>query len=154
MQRGRALVADDALGFDVRTDGAVALALPFRLRLRPQSARALGLPGVAAEGTGGGELPLTTIVLLDPHDETDSPELEPVAAADAFGALMPQAYCFSLDDGKEALVQAYLELTRVVPVWRLTYPQQIGRLEEAADVLERRLDPPDRPATSLAGDAS
>ncbi len=85
-----------------------ALPLPFRLRLRPQSALALGLPGIAAEGPGGGGLPLVAIVLLEPHDEDDAPELEPVDAVEAFGALMPQAYCFSLEEGKEELVEAYL----------------------------------------------
>lgn len=139
MVRGHPLVADDALGFDVSDERVVALPLPFRLRLRQASAAALGLPGVAAEGSGGGELPLAAIVLLAPHDEGDVPELEPAAAADAFGALMPQAYCFSLEEGKEQLVEAYLALTRLVPVQWLSYPQEIGRLDEAADALEELL---------------
>lgn len=139
MQRGHRLVADDALGFTVAASGVTALPLPFRLRLRPQSALALGLPGIAAEGPGGGGLPLAAIVLLEPHDETYAPELEPVDAVEAFGALMPQAYCFSLEEGKEALVEAYLALARLVPVWLLSYPQEIGRLGDVVGVLERWL---------------
>ena len=32
---------------------------------------------------------------------------------------MPHAYCFGLEESKEALVAAYLTLARAVPVWRL-----------------------------------
>jgi hypothetical protein len=141
MLRGHPLVADDALGFAVAEPNVTALPLPFRLRLRPRSALALGLPGIAAEGPGGGELPLAAIVLLEPHDDEDAAELEPVDAVEAFGALMPQAYCFSLEESKEQLVDAYLAVVRLVPVWRLSYPQEIGRLGEAADALEELLGP-------------
>lgn len=140
MQRGRSVLADDALAFDVRGGDVTAWTLPFRMRLWPESAAALGLPGVAAAGQGGSELPLEAVVLLEPHDEDTAPELVPVAAAEAFGALMPQAYCFSLEEGKEQLVEAYLELARLVPVWRLAYPQRLDRLDEVADALQRVLD--------------
>ena len=141
MLRGHPLVADDALGLTVAESNVRVLSLPFRLRLRPRSARALGLPGIAAEGPGGGGLPLAAIVLLEPHDEDDAPEIEPVDAVEAFGALMPQAYCFCLEEGKSYLVEAYLAVVRLVPVWRLSYPQEIGRLGETADALEELLGP-------------
>lgn len=140
MRRGRAIVADDALAFDVDDGEAVASTLPFLLRLRPDSAASLGLPAVAAEGQGGDVLPLEAIVLLEPHDDERAPVLECVAAAEACGALMPHAYCFSLEDGKEALVEAYLALARLVPAWRLTFPRRLERLDEAVDVLQRVLD--------------
>ena len=113
MQRGHPLVADDALGFDVtettvrwrcRCRSGCACG-PSRRCARPAGHRGRGsrAEGSCRSRRSSSSTRTTT---------TDAPELEPVAAADAFGALMPQAYCFSLEEGKEALVEAYLALTR------------------------------------------
>ena len=79
------------------------------------------------------------MVVLAPTD-VDVARLSTLAAADAFGTLMPHAYCFSLEEGKEALVEAYLALARTVPVWRLDYPQRLDRLDETIAALDRVLD--------------
>ena len=135
MARGHRVVADDALAFNGESGEVTALTLPFRLRLRPASAEALELPGIAARGPGGDRLPLVSIVLLDPHDNEAAPMMEAVGAAEAVGALMPHAYCFALDEGKAELVAAYAGLAGAVPVRRLTYRQRLDRLDQVADLL-------------------
>ena len=139
LARGREVVADDALAFEAGGDGVDAFPLPFRLRLRDEAQEALQLPEIAARGSGGGRGPLAAVVILTPAD-VDVAQLSTLAAADAFGTLMPHAYCFSLEEGKEALVEAYLALARTVPVWRLDYPQRLDRLDETVAVLDRVLD--------------
>ena len=135
LRRGRAVLADDALALD-ESD---ALTLPFRLRLRAPTQEALGLPPVAATGAGGERLPLAAVVLLTPDDEDEPAALEALSASTAFAELMPHAYCFALEEGKEALVAAYLDLVQRVPVHRLCYPQRLDRLDATADVLDALL---------------
>lgn len=140
-RHGLTVVADDALAFTVPPTGPVlAHPLPFRLRLRPASRQALKLPEIALrtdEPTPSA--PLTAIVLLDPHGDDDPPTLEPVEPAAALGALMPHAYCFALEEGKAALVEAYGELAARVRMLRLTYPQRIERLDETTALLGDRV---------------
>lgn len=128
---GARLVADDALPFVVEGDRAVAYPVPFRLRLREGSEH-LDLGGGPVEA---GVARLSAIVLLEPHAGEGDPSLEPVAPADAVGALMPHAYCFALDEGKAALVAAYTTLVQSVPVHRLAYPQRPDRLDDTVALL-------------------
>lgn len=139
--RGRTVVADDALGFAAAHDGVAAYPLPFRVRLHGEAREQVPLPAAASRGNGGGSHPFAGVVVLAPAAAPlASAQLSRLAAADAFGVLMPHAYCFSLEEGKEALVEAYLALAGAVPVWRLDYPQRIERLDETVDSLERMLD--------------
>lgn len=135
-QRGFMIVADDALGFTPEDDAIVAVPLPFRILLRPTAQERLGLPAVVA-GEAAPSAPLEQVVILRPASTPlDVPTTTVLTASDAFGALMPHAYCFALDAGKEELVAAYLALVRTVPVVELSYRQELGRLEETLDVLE------------------
>ena len=138
LARGREVVADDALAFEVGDDAVDAFPLPFRLRLREEAQKALQLPPIAARGDGARGR-LAAVVILTPAD-VEVAKLSTLAASDAFGTLMPHAYCFSLEEGKQALVEAYLALARTVPVWRLDYPQRLDRLDETVAVLDAVLD--------------
>lgn len=131
-ERGHELVADDALPFTVEGDAVLAHPLPFALRLREPVALDARL--VRSRETGAAEGPLAAVVLLEPGPV--GPALEPVPAADAVGALMPHAYCFALDEGKEALVGAYTALAAAIPVRRLRYVQEPERLAGAVGALE------------------
>lgn len=136
--RGHGVVADDALAFRGTGDLVDALTLPFRLRPRGGPADATPSPEAAAGGAGGDSLPLAAVVVLAPA-EVEAPQAERLGAADAFGTLMPHAYCFALEERKEELVDAYLALAQSVPVWRLSYPQRPDRLGELADTVEALL---------------
>jgi hypothetical protein len=158
--RGHVVVADDALGFapadevvliqhDVRPrveppqgagTGVIALTLPFQVRLRPAPAALLDLPDVVVAGAGGAAIELRHIVILDPDTAEPAARVTREAASAAVGSLMPHAYCFALDEEKEALVRAYALLADRVSIWRLRYPPDIERLDETVSVLEGLLD--------------
>ncbi|CAN5667130.1 hypothetical protein BH18ACT13_BH18ACT13_01590 [soil metagenome] len=138
--QGHRVVADDALAFVVTGSAAHALTLPFRLRLRPASAAHLELPPIAEQGDGGERLPLAAIVLLEPGAaDGDQPRSVLVAPTEAVGALMPHAYCFSLEEAKEALVRAYAALTGSVLVQRLSFPRELEHLAGTVEHVEALL---------------
>jgi hypothetical protein len=131
-RQGCELVADDALPFAPESDGMCVYPVPFRLRLREEGHEVL----VEQEAPSSPKpLRLSTIVILEPHHDDAPPLLDAVAPADAVGALMPHAYCFALEEGKEELVAAHAALAAAVPVHRLRYPQQLDRLAETVACL-------------------
>jgi hypothetical protein len=139
--QGHRVVADDALAFVSGEGEAQALTLPFWLRLRPASAAHLELPPLVEKGDGGEQLPFAAIVLLEPRAVDGSrPSSEPVAPAEAVGALMPHAYCFALDQGKEELVRAYAALSASVVVKRLSFPRELAQLAGTVEHVEALLD--------------
>ena len=127
---GMAVESDDAIAFAVDDGSTVALTLPFELRPRGQATR--------EAGDGGRRLRLEHVVLLDPASHAPV-ELVEMTAADAFGALMPHAYCFALDDSKDRLVRDYTNLVASVPVRRLTYAQTPESLPAMVDLLRALL---------------
>jgi hypothetical protein len=140
-KKGHRVVADDALAFVISGGTAQALTLPFRLRLRPASAAHLEVPPLAEQGEGGERLPLAAIVLLEPRATDDHPpRSEQVAPTEAVGALMPHAYCFALEEGKEELVRAYAALSASLIVQRLSYPRELDKLDGVVELLEALLD--------------
>ena len=129
MQRyGLEVVADDALAFTVENREALAHPLPFELRLRPESAEALGLPAVALERDAAEPGRLAEVVLLDPRPDFTL-RLQAVDDFSAYAQLMPHAYCFALEEGKERLVHDYAALLVPITVLRLTYPQSFDGLD-------------------------
>jgi hypothetical protein len=154
--RGHRLWADDAVAFEVRDDGAVALPLPFDISLRPASRaffeRQHGLRADRAPSDNGrGELPaesapLAALCILEriPSGETGGPvELRRLAPDDGFRAALAHAYCFDLRDGerKRAMVREYLALADRVPILELRFegrlenlPAMIGCVEDAVDL--------------------
>jgi hypothetical protein len=127
---GLEVVADDALPFSTTAGGATVHPLPFRLRLRPASALAFGMSSPAPQSRASGRARLASIVILDPTSNEPA-TLEPLRAGEAFAALMPHAYCFSLENAKPRLVSVYTELCSNVPVHRLRYPRDLSRLDES-----------------------
>lgn len=125
-------IADDALPFAFVDDGAVARPLPFRLRLRPPSAEIFASP--IERRDVGREAPLGGVVILIP-ERTEAIEARRLSRAEALGALMPHAYCFSLATSRQRLVENYAHLTEGVPIWSVAYPQRIDRLPEVVECL-------------------
>lgn len=128
---GVRLIADDALPFALEDGRAVVHPVPFRLRLREGSEHLDPGGGLVEAGPAR----LATIVLLEPHGDDGHATVEPVAPAEAVGALMPHAYCFALEEGKAELVAAYTGLAAIAPVHRLSYPQRPDALDDAVAVL-------------------
>lgn len=126
------LVADDAVPFVVADGRVSVLSVPFRLRRRDPSRDE---PTGPVMGAATEPHELTAVVVLAPHEGSVAPAIEQLAPADAVGALMPHAYCFSLAETKLALLDEYTHLTAAVPVFRLAYPQRPELLAETVSVL-------------------
>lgn len=121
------VVADDSLAFAAGDDKALALTLPYLVRLRPAAYARLGALAQSA-GPGGEELPLAGIIMIDRDAQAAPAEWSPVSPTEALGALMPHAYCFSLSQSKEQLVEAYAELVERVPVVGLSFRRDLNEL--------------------------
>jgi hypothetical protein len=131
-REGLTVVADDAVAF-APGESVTVRTLPFSLRPRGTDD-----PGVT--GDGGEERPLRHLLLLEPDVEAMSTSLERLAAAEAFGALMPHAYCFSLDDSRERLVDEYTALTEGTPTARVRYRPDLASLPDMIEVIRSLLD--------------
>ena len=150
-QRGHVLWADDAVAFCVLGDRVEAKPLPFRMRLRPESANWFDAP----ELLKGSELQspwleaataatLRAVILLDPCRDSDLPDglnMDRLAPGDAFRKLLPHAYYVSLTDESlnRRLVTSYLELADRLPVFSLRYDPQLELVDRMCDVVERHV---------------
>jgi hypothetical protein len=144
-RRGHPLWADDAVAIDVGGDSAVATPLPFQVRLRTQSAAYFGeRPREAnaplTQGTVDGRRPerLAAVCVLGRHDEP-VPSVTRLSAADAFTALLPHAYWFTLDerDRNRAMMESYMELAARVPVLRVSFAAGLDSVPAIAEAIER-----------------
>jgi len=144
-RRGHAIVADDALPFEVKRDRADVFPIPFRVRLRPDVSVAVGTSGDTVTRSAGGPYPLAAIVLLARTGGGGAPAVQRVEPQRAFPALLSSAYCFSLEErsSKGRLANDYLDLVERVPVFEAQFggkPTAIDALAAAVEsaVLESR----------------
>jgi len=146
--RGHPVWADDAVAFDVHQDhqSVSCIALPFALRVRASGSspppRGASLP--AYHPYAGQTRPLATVCLLERkgRDEGgDSVEVMTLPPADALTAVMPQAYFFGLRDlvQRRQMVEDYLALVSRVPVLRIRFETDLGRLPDLIDTIEGSL---------------
>jgi hypothetical protein len=123
------------------------LFLPFRLRLRPTSAEFLehsdefeGWP--SADSTGQVSAPLAALCVLARTDEpAREVEIRLLSRAEAFTALIPHAYCFSLSNlaKKRRMMQHYLELAARTPTFAISIASGMHRLPQVIDTIEKTL---------------
>ncbi len=137
-QRGSPLWADDAVAFFLDGDLVRSLPLPFAPRLRPAAATQLGALRPADVPGGTETVPIGAIVLLRPETAFVGVGLEPLRPADAFPALLPHAYCFSMEDieGNRVMIDEYLRLVERVPVWCIRFRTGLENLPRIVDKLE------------------
>jgi len=91
-----------------------------------------GLPGAAADAT-------TTDDAEPAGVGTEPVTVERLAPSVAFRMLLPHAYSFSLADGerKRRMMQAYLRLVSIVPVYRVRFRTGLEHLGAITTALER-----------------
>jgi len=150
-RRGNPLWADDAVAFETHAQGVEVLPLPFRIRLRPESAewfdaldhqkgRELSSPWLG----GSSPRPLRALVVLERDESStdDTVQLVRLAGADAFSAVLPHAYYVAVHDERlsRRLVSAYLALADVLPVFALRYAPRLGLVETMAELVEREVE--------------
>ena len=147
--RGYPMWADDAVGFKVADgdDVTQTFFLPFRLRLWPASAEFLkhsekfdGWP--AADSGGQISAPLAALCVLTRSDQRSHPaEIRLMPRAEAFTAIIPHAYCFTLSDlqRKRRMMQHYMDLVARTPTFAVSITSGMQRLPEVLDAIESSL---------------
>jgi hypothetical protein len=147
--RGYPMWADDAVLFETGAmDQATrTLFLPFRLRLWPASADFLGYPDKReewpiADSTGRISAPLAALCVLTRGDEAlREVEIRLLSRAEAFTALVPHAYCFSLSDleKKRQMMRHYMDLAAHTPTFAVSIRSGMERLPQVIDAIEKTL---------------
>jgi hypothetical protein len=147
--RGYPMWADDAVGFEVGEGNQVAetFFLPFRLRLWPCSAEFLrhtekfeGWPD--ADSTGQVSAPLAALCALTRTDQPSrTVEIRSLSSTEAFTAIVPHAYCFTLSDlaRKRRMMQHYMDLVARTPTFAVSIASGMQRLPEVLDAIEETL---------------
>ena len=123
--RGHRLWADDS----VAIQEVSAIPMPFAPRLRRPTREHLGDVKV---GTFDAPAPLAALFVLRRDDSTSVRRLAP---PDGLAALLPHAWCFSLDDEgrKREMMGHYLDLVARVPVFALHFEAGFDRLDAVID---------------------
>ena len=140
--RGHVLWADDAVAFEVAMDGVVAVPLPFRMKLRPDSAAALG-DGRVAESPERPSAALAAAVILR-RDGARPVSVVRLEGGEAFEAALEQGYCYRPSDTerRKGMVDAYLELVARVPVIEVRFEPGWEHLDVLVDTLEEIVSRP------------
>jgi hypothetical protein len=147
-QRGYPPWADDALAFETGREISHALALPFAVRLRPESQEYFAVEPLPPEtepqnGTvitvGADRHPIAALCVLSRGAENDPSAVQPLEASEAVTALLPHAYWSTLADEprKARMVQTYLELANTISTYAVTISPVLDKLPGLVDELER-----------------
>ncbi|MGE4056927.1 MAG: hypothetical protein AB7F99_19230, partial [Vicinamibacterales bacterium] len=149
-RRGYRQLADDSLVLQFGHQGVRARELPFGVRLRPQSAAFFGVGSGATQirATGASAAatvstqPLSALFILS-RTSAGQPVAEQLPALAAYQALLPFARCFDAKDRevRRRVLQHYLELVAVIPVFTLKYASGLESLPAVFDCVERAVGP-------------
>jgi hypothetical protein len=142
-RRGYRLWADDAVAFDVTGADVVALPLPFRIILRPESSAFFGSDAdtdVQSPAATGPE-PLAAVVILE-RIEDRGVSVARLSGADAFPAALAQGYCYRPTDAEQnaRMVDDYLELAARVPVLAARFEPRFESVEKLLDAIDNVLE--------------
>jgi hypothetical protein len=174
-RRGYPLYADDAVVFELREGQPLSSRIPFKIRLRRPSADHFGTEPKERVLVGGGpapearqeqDLPLAAVFVLErsaPDERVTAGissrgdpgaivAVERLAAAVAFQAVLPHAYCFSLRDPrrKALMMRQYMGLADKVPVLRVRFRPGLEHLPAIVDEIARAVAANWAPAEAAA----
>jgi hypothetical protein len=140
-QAGYRQLADDALVLRPEQDRVSVCPLPFAPRLREASRLHFGyadLSVVPSVHFQPADLVLSSIFLLRQEDHVERPRLALLPQAQAFSALLAHAHCFDAQDRGHArrLVEDYLAMISLVPVFALQYRPGLQRLPELIEIIQ------------------
>jgi hypothetical protein len=148
-RRGYTLWADDAVTFQINDGdlGAHALAVPFRLRLHPMSASAIGDAETAHRWPKPRPIeleaaPLAALcVLRREAGGLRAAEINGLSRIDSVTALLPHAYCFTMDDPnrKRLMMRRYIDLAERVPTFAVTIASGLEKLPDVLNEIEQSI---------------
>jgi hypothetical protein len=129
--------ADDTLVMQVESGRVHAIPIAYDVALRPPSIAHFGdrAGSVRVIRASGGPVPLRALFLIE--RTSPSPAIQPLAPTVALQALLPHACAFSMTDAvrRRLMVEQYLALVDLVPVYRLSYPSTFECLPDVADLV-------------------
>jgi len=147
-RRGYEQWADDGVVLEVGGGRALAVPLPFDVRLRPESSGMFGLDGSrfhqfsSMDAKGGSERNPTTLgaicVLSRSTESSGSPvTIERLEPAQAFSPVLSHAHEFDPSnlDRRRRMLQTYLELLDVVPVYDVRFRPGVEHFPRVLDAL-------------------
>jgi hypothetical protein len=140
-QAGYRQLADDALVLQLEPDRVSVCPLPFVPRLRPVSRLHFGYADqnpVPHVDVRPADLVVSTIFLLRQDEQTERPRLALLPQAQAFSAVLAHAYCYDARDRSHTrrLVDSYLAIVSLVPVFTLQYRPDLQRLPQLIEIIK------------------
>lgn len=137
-RRGLEQHADDTLVLDIGPPVVKTVPLAFVPRLRDASARFFD---TTADGSSASPArnprtrSLDALFVMHPADGAARLSVEPLRSTEAFRAVLAHAHCFEPDnpDVRRRLVQHYLDLCAIVPVYEVRYAPDLARLDAMLD---------------------
>jgi hypothetical protein len=147
-RRGFEVWADDAVAFTVEDGRAVAIPLPFALRLRPEVADFFGVPtrsdrqssrkSETLRHKASGSRGIASVSLLERGLGVAVGRTSP---GDALPAVLYHSFYFSLNDPEvlRRMSMQFLELVASVPVFRVSLPVGLNEMNDVLDEFERRV---------------
>ena len=139
--RGFPQWADDALAIDLSRERPMALALPFESRLRSRAREFFH--GATPFRASDAEAPLAALGLIVRAPlEDDVVRLEKLAGGRAFDEVVQHAYRLGLrtdHDRRRALIENYLRLVAVVPVYEIRFRPGFESLAAVVEIVGERL---------------
>ena len=140
-QAGYRQLSDDALVLQLEGDRVSVCPLPFASSLRPASRLHFGysdqIPTPRVD-LRPADLALSAIFLLQQDDQIGRPRLALLPQAQAFSALLAHANCFDAQDRSQTrrLVDSYLAIVSLVPVFALHYRPDLQRLPQLIEIIQ------------------
>jgi hypothetical protein len=140
-QAGYRQLADDALVLQLEQYRVSVCALPFAPRLRQATQLHFGYPDQIpslSEHFQPAELVLSAIFLLRQDEQTERPRLALLPQAQALSAVLAHAYCYDAQDPRHTrrLVDSYLAMVSLVPVFALHYRPDLQRLPQLIEIIQ------------------
>lgn len=146
-RRGYPLWGDDVLAYEISNGDALAVSLPFEIRLRPSAAEFFGNEAITASAMGTAEHPpgnktarLASVFVLERNDELTIPvDVRRLPVAQAFPKILAHACWFTLRDseGKRRLIDKYLDLAARTPIFQLTFKPGLDNLPAILNAIEQ-----------------
>ncbi len=134
--------ADDTLVLAIGATSVTAVPIAYDVALRPASVTHFGGRQASAGvvRASGAPTPVRALFLIDRSDST--PSIRLLDPREAFEALLPHACAFSMTDAarRRKMIEQYLALVDLVPVYRLSYPSTFEILPEVARLVLRQID--------------